>query len=437
MQIPNQRVLRQTITQAFSLGELEILCFDMDIDYEVIGGGNKGAVALRLIEYCERRGQLSELIRTCRELRPDSDWAFVESADSGPKAQLTLVIDGDFGGFTEVDKSSLVSALARIVNVDPKQIQILTVTKGSVRITLELPEEAAQVLLLKFSKQDAMLEEYHIVKVEPLQLSTPPRSTRTPVLFLCADPTNVSRLRLGEEFREIQEQLQLAQLRNQFELSERMSVRPSDVSQALLDVHPQIVHFSGHGTEEGELCFENQLGQVQPVTPEALANLFHVFADTVKCVILNACYSGLQADAIAKHVEYVIGMSQAFGDRAAIAFSVGFYQALGAGRSIEEAYQLGVVQIGLQGIPGHLTPVLLSFGLKVLGVLSRSGGGGRTKRGIKKDTGLDITIVADQLDVLRRKGYVAVDQTNGVRWTITEPGKRLLESASPAGSVLG
>lgn len=58
-------------------------------------------------------------------------------------------------------------------------------------------------------------------------------------------------------------------------------------------------------------------------------------------------------------MDYVIGMNQAIGDKAAIAFAVGFYQALGAGRTIEEAYKLGCVQIQLQGIPEHLTPVLL------------------------------------------------------------------------------
>ena len=58
-------------------------------------------------------------------------------------------------------------------------------------------------------------------------------------------------------------------------------------------------------------------------------------------------------------IDYVIGMSSTIGDRAAIAFAVGFYQALGAGRSIEDAYELGRAQIGLQNIPENLTPVLL------------------------------------------------------------------------------
>jgi len=184
------------------------------------------------------------------------------------------------------------------------------------------------------------------------------------ILFLAADPTDTSRLRLGEEFREIQEKLKLARLRDYFRLElPQLSVRPVDISQALLDAQPQIVHFSGHGASTGALCFENQTGQIQSVQPDALAALFEQFSSQVNCVLLNACYSEIQAKAIGKHIKYVIGMNQAIGDEAAIAFAIGFYQALGAGRIIEDAYKLGCVQIRLQGIPEHLTPVFIKDGL--------------------------------------------------------------------------
>lgn len=179
------------------------------------------------------------------------------------------------------------------------------------------------------------------------------------VLFLSADPTTEARLRLGEELREIQEKLQLSKLREKFKLEQRMSVRPADISQALLDMQPQIVHFSGHGSATGELCFENLVGETHPVEPEALAALFEQFADQVKCVLLNACYSQTQANAISQHIDYVIGMNKGIGDKAAIAFAIGFYQALGAGRSVEDAYKLGCVQIQLVGIQEHLTPIII------------------------------------------------------------------------------
>jgi hypothetical protein len=182
------------------------------------------------------------------------------------------------------------------------------------------------------------------------------------ILFLASDPSDTTRLRLGEELREIQEKLQLAKFRDRFSLNARMSIRPADISQALLDITPQIVHFSGHGTSDGQLCFEDNQGKAHLISSSALSALFEQFSKQVLCVVLNACYSEKQAQAIGNHVEYVIGTNQAIGDKAAIAFSVGFYQALGAGRDIEQAYKLGCVQIQLQGIPEHLTPILLKKG---------------------------------------------------------------------------
>jgi hypothetical protein len=179
------------------------------------------------------------------------------------------------------------------------------------------------------------------------------------ILFLAADPTDAVRLRLGQELRDIREKLQLSRHRDSFSLESRESVRAGDISQAIFDVEPQIVHFSGHGTSAGELCFEDSQGKTKPVKPDALANLFKLVASQVSCVVLNACYSETQAKSIAKHIPFVIGMNQAIGDRSAIAFSVGFYRALGAGRSVKDAYEFACVEIQLEGIPEYLTPILL------------------------------------------------------------------------------
>jgi hypothetical protein len=106
---------------------------------------------------------------------------------------------------------------------------------------------------------------------------------------------------------------------------------------------------------------DNQ-GNAHLITPSAFSALFEQFSKQILIVVLNACYSESQAQAIANHVEYVIGTHQAIADKAAIAFSVGFYQALRAGRDIEEAYKLGCVQVQLQGIPEHLTSIILKKG---------------------------------------------------------------------------
>jgi hypothetical protein len=78
--------------------------------------------------------------------------------------------------------------------------------------------------------------------------------------------------------------------------------------------------------------------------------------------LLNRVITVIGQDNSSTHtcnIPFVIGMNQAIGDRAAIAFSVGFYRALGAGRSVKDAYEFACVEIQLEGIPGYLTPILL------------------------------------------------------------------------------
>jgi hypothetical protein len=178
------------------------------------------------------------------------------------------------------------------------------------------------------------------------------------ILFLAADPSDAARLRLGQELRDIRAKLQCAKQRDNFSLESRESVRPGDITQAIFDVEPQIVHFSGHGISTGELLFEDILGSTHPVKPDALANLFQLVSEQVNCVVLNACYSEAQAKSIAQHIPFVIGMNQSISDKAAIAFAVGFYGALGSGRSFEDAYKFACVEIQLGGTPGHLIPAL-------------------------------------------------------------------------------
>ena len=67
-----------------------------------------------------------------------------------------------------------------------------------------------------------------------------------------------------------------------------------------------------------------------------------------------------QAAAINKHINYVIGMQKEISDKAALEFAVGFYDALGAGKSLEEAFKFGcnAIREVVDDIPGHLIPVL-------------------------------------------------------------------------------
>ncbi len=179
------------------------------------------------------------------------------------------------------------------------------------------------------------------------------------VLVLSANPKGTHSLRLGEEFREIKQGLKLAKERERFLIESSTAVRYRDIRREILSFQPQIVHFSGHGAGEKGLVFEDETGQQKFVDAQALAGLFELCADEVECVLLNACYSEIQAKAIAQHIDYVIGMNQEIGDKAAIEFAVGFYDGLFNGTTFDKAYKWGRNAIQMASIPEHLTPQLL------------------------------------------------------------------------------
>ncbi|XMO86614.1 hypothetical protein AAFN75_17655 [Algibacter sp. AS12] len=178
------------------------------------------------------------------------------------------------------------------------------------------------------------------------------------ILFLGASPINEDRLRIDEEVRNIENGLKLASLRDRFELKSEWAVTTKTLQQAMLDEKPTIVQFSGHG-HNGGIALEDSLGNSKLIDNNALGSLFELFSDKVQCVFLNSCYSESQAREISKHIPYVIGMKDSVPDATAIAFSVGFYAALGAGKDIEFAYKLGLVGIKLEGIGGSDIPILL------------------------------------------------------------------------------
>ncbi|MEM6343170.1 MAG: CHAT domain-containing protein [Bacteroidota bacterium] len=208
--------------------------------------------------------------------------------------------------------------------------------------------------------------------------TSPPAKQKTKILFLASNPSSTGRLKLDKEIREIEEGLRRANHRDSFELVQKWAVRPADLRRAMLDENPQIVHFSGHGvttglTEEAEegsrnlifeedatnlndydggIVVEDDQGNMKILPAATLASLFKLFEGSVRCVLLNACYSQSQAKELKPHVPYIIGMNKAVPDNAAIVFATGFYDALGAGKDIAEAFEHGKVAVEFEGIAG-------------------------------------------------------------------------------------
>lgn len=174
--------------------------------------------------------------------------------------------------------------------------------------------------------------------------------SRKKILFLAANPMSSTPLALDEELRDIEDKIRAAEHRDSLDLKIKLAIRPEDLQQALLEEQPTIVHFSGHGSGKPGLVLHGETdGAEKLVTADALGDLFRVLKDNIRIVVLNACYAAHQAEAIAREIDFVVGMKDRIGDRAARAFAASFYRGLGFGRSVQTAFDLGLNAIKLEG----------------------------------------------------------------------------------------
>jgi hypothetical protein len=183
--------------------------------------------------------------------------------------------------------------------------------------------------------------------------------TKIKILFLAASPKTADRLRLEQEARDIEEKIRLAQKQKDMVFVNKSAVRVGDLQFYLNEEKPTIVHFSCHGTVGGSIILEDKDGNAVQIPKEALARVFNVLKDNIRCVVLNACYSLEQAAAISQYIDCVIGMSSEISDDAAIAFASAFYLAIAEGRSLKNAFDQGINELMLWSIPEEDIPKLI------------------------------------------------------------------------------
>lgn len=177
--------------------------------------------------------------------------------------------------------------------------------------------------------------------------------SKVKILFFAADPLSLPRggggprLRLDDDVRGIREKIRMSEYRDAVEVDLRLAARPDDLLQALYEVRPHVVHFSAHGWSEGLVLMDPAGQQPHKVHGEALTTLFRSFPGNIRLVVLNACGSDVQAQAIADVVGCAIGMRGEISDEASITFGSSFYRAVGFGESIQAAVEQARSAVGL------------------------------------------------------------------------------------------
>lgn len=178
------------------------------------------------------------------------------------------------------------------------------------------------------------------------------------VLLVGASPSDRDALLLSAEFDMINASVRQGTFRDDLRIEQSQNTLASELVPDLLRAAPMLVHFSGHGRKSGELVFENPDGTSAALRSDLLSAVFAGFSDSIRCVVLNACWSETQADVIGAHVPVVVGMSSKVSDLAALNFSSTFYLAVSEGKSVSEAFSLAVLQLRV-ATPGDAdAPVL-------------------------------------------------------------------------------
>jgi hypothetical protein len=205
------------------------------------------------------------------------------------------------------------------------------------------------------------------------------------ILFLAANPLGTSEAALADEARAIHAELELAGHRDRFEFVTRWAVQPLDLLRELRKLKPTVVHFTGQRSRSaldrspaGDAPHHDATAGLDGETGEppqgwlfrgpdnrpvfvpiaALEQAFDAAGKSVQVVVLNACYSDPQAEALAAHVDCVVGMAGSVVDDAARSFAIGFYGGLGERESIAAAYKQGRAAISLAGLHDGNRPKL-------------------------------------------------------------------------------
>jgi hypothetical protein len=220
------------------------------------------------------------------------------------------------------------------------------------------------------------------------------------ILFVAANPLTTSRLAFDEECAAIERELRMTAGRDDFDFRSKWAVTADELMRHLNELRPTIIHFSGHGRSrstvptppraasprasavrrgdevEGGLYFQDEYGRPQIVTGHALRMMIKAASVSTRVVLLNACYSVLQANALRTVVDCVIGMTGAICDDAARSFAVAFYRALGNRRSVGNAVEQAVAILAVKQLPAaHLPRCRTRKGINAAEILLTSTAG--------------------------------------------------------------
>lgn len=179
------------------------------------------------------------------------------------------------------------------------------------------------------------------------------------ILLLASNSLELFYTPSGDEQRQIENSLDASPNRNRFEVIKQPALRSSDLGKMLMKYEPVVIHFSGHGKAREGILLEDDEGKGRAVGAKELAGLLCELKGNLRLVVLNVCHTRPHAKAISRNVDYAIGMEGEVDGETAMAFAQYFYQSIGYGKTVEEAFQVAKRELAVGGYARSKAPVLL------------------------------------------------------------------------------
>jgi hypothetical protein len=264
-------------------------------------------------------------------------------------------------GVGRTRRYSVIGDVLSVVGVITSLAEFATAVLAIITLARTAEKQSVVVILKKANGQEISIEAKNVQSATDVRRMLEQFCGRDTgeklmrILFLAANPATTTALDLEEELRSLENELRGVKFRDQVVLTARFAVRADDLIRHVRDVKPNVIHFSGHGSSRG-IVLRSDDGGYTEVSGQSLRRFLD--GRGIGLLVLNACFTKVQADHVAGVVEAVVGTTDAVGDEAARRFTVAFYRGLGNGLSIKEAFRDGGDAVALHG----LEDVFLSSG---------------------------------------------------------------------------
>ncbi len=180
------------------------------------------------------------------------------------------------------------------------------------------------------------------------------------VLFLYSSPDDFVRLRLDKEHRALEGVLADLHVESS-SIRQLHATTLADVLRVIQEEKFDVVHFSGHGSEDG-IYLESDKGPGVLVSAELVVKVLTQSVHPIRAAVFMSCFSAEQGKSllrIASHLVTVVGEAD---DAASICFSSAFYRNFFRTGSIESSFMAAVLALETSQF-GALQPVLSRRGL--------------------------------------------------------------------------